>query len=368
MALNNMLEALHDEYDITLAIFNSNGPLKEQVPENVHLIKLSPLVEVLGMSQKDCKLYGSFTQRLFKLIGGAWSKVFGNSLPVNFALLSQKNVGEYDAVISYHQETSSKTLVTGFGKFALKKCKSPRKVAWVHADFLATDLGTKRNFKTYNEFDKIIHVSQTCMKNFITVYPDLENKCGYCYNYIPAKRIFEKAIAQENVYSRGPETLILFSACRLSEEKGLIPALENLLPVWENEHTVKWYIAGDGLLRERLEKMIQEKNLSDRVILLGYQSNPYPYIREADFLFLPSLHETFSMVVGEAHVLGTSVIASDIPIMREVLDEGDSLCANGDFYTCIHEKLRGDLRVRQHECDYDAIKQTWLKWFEGIVK
>ena len=36
-------------------------------------------------------------------------------------------------------------------------------------------------------------------------------------------------------------------------------------------------------------------------------------------IFLPSLHETFSMVVSEAHILETPVIASDIPIMREML-------------------------------------------------
>ena len=330
-ALANMLESLYNDYDITLAVFYPIGPFKDRVPNNVKILELSPLVSVLGMNGSDCKRNGTFGQKLFKYLGSAWSKIFGNALPVKLALMFQRCVGEYDAVISYHQETSSKTLLTGFGEFVLKKTKSNNKIAWIHADFMATDLATKKNLKTYRQFDKIVSVSQTCMNNFVGAYPELKNKCNYCYNFVPAQRITEASLERRNVFAKSDDTVILFSACRLVEEKGLVPAIKNLIPVWNDGMKLKWYIAGEGIEREKIEKVISENNLVDKVILLGFQLNPYPFIREATYLFLPSLHETFSMVVGEAHVLGTPVIATDMPIMREILNENDILCPNGDF-------------------------------------
>lgn len=363
MALANMLESIHDEYAVTLAVFNQNGPLKDRVPDNVKLLNLSPCVQVLGMSSSDCKKYGTVQQKIFKLIGGVWSKLFGNTLPVKFALAFQKDVGEYDVVISYHQETDAKTLVTGFGEFALRKCKANKRIAWVHADFLATKLATKKNMKTYQYFDKIVSVSRVCMDNFITAYPALKGKCAYCYNCVPVEEVIQKSSESQNVFERDENTVVLFSACRLVEEKGLVPALKNLLPLWKEGFDLKWYIAGEGPEREKLETIIREYHLDDKVILLGFQVNPCPYIKEADFLFLPSLHETFSMVVSEAHILGTSVIASDIPIMREVLGDGDYLCMDGDYAEIIKK-----IRPGSDFCFDSERTFAWKMQFERITE
>ncbi len=365
-ALVNMVNAIHDEYDVTLAIFNPRGALKDRIPNNVTLLELSPLVQVLGMTGGDCKEYGTICQRVYKFIGGVWSKLFNNTFPVKFALAFQKDVGEYDVVISYHQETSAKTLVTGFGKFALKKCKAPKKIAWVHADFKATKLATEKNLKTYQCFDRIVSVSRTCMESFIAVYPSLKEKCGYCYNCILKEEVIRKASELQNVYERDDDTVILFSACRLVEEKGLTEALRNLMPLWEKGLKLKWYIAGEGPERDVIEKTIREYDLNDKVYMLGYQANPYPYIKEATFVFLPSLHETFSMVVGEAHILGTAVIASDLPIMREVLGDGDYLCKDGEFCKCLSEIFISPAKRNYTLCNREQIT-NWRDLFSETI-
>lgn len=364
MALANMLKEIHNRYDVTLAVFNCHGPLLDRVPEDVKLLKISSMAQVLGMNSEDCKKYGSLSQRIFKTVGSVWSKVFGNTLPVAFALALQRNVGDYDAVISYHQETSAKTLVSGFGKFALKKCTAAKKIAWVHADFLATKLATRKNLKTYKKFDKIVGVSKTTINNFITAYPELKNKCDYCYNCVPAREITEKSNLEHNVFNKSENDTVLFSACRLVKEKGLVPALENLLSVFKENKNLKWYIAGTGPEGEKLEELIAEKHLEDQVFLIGFKNNPYPYIREADYLFLPSLHETFSMVVSEAHILGTSVIASDIPIMREVLNENDFLCADSSYALC---NFFNDNKKNIKHNIINTYSPQWLNMFENIV-
>ena len=93
MALANMLEAIHNEYDVTLAVFNPNGPLRSRVPDNVKLLELSSLVQVLGMGRSDCQQFGTVRQKIFKAIGSIWARIFGNTLPVKFAMAFQKNVG-----------------------------------------------------------------------------------------------------------------------------------------------------------------------------------------------------------------------------------------------------------------------------------
>ena len=366
MALANLLDAICDEYDVTLAVFNPRGPLLDRVPQNVRLLKLSPLTEVLGMTNADCKKYGSFSQNLFKIVGTAWSKLFGNTLPVAFALASQKNVGEYDIVISYHQETTAKTMVTGFGKFALKKCAAKKRIAWVHADFLSTKLATHSNLKTYQQFDKIVSVSKTAMVRFTTAYPSLQGKCDFCYNPLPVAEISEKSDKDADLLTRTQDDVILFSACRLVPEKGLVPALENLLPVFENNQNLKWFIAGSGPEESKLQLIIREHKLEEQIILLGFLQNPFPYMKKADYLFLPSLHETFGMVVGEAHVLGTPVIASDIPVMREVLGQADYLCNNNDYALVVADLLKKEKNGVQPEFAIPVLE--WKEQFERALE
>lgn len=365
MALANLLCEISDEYDVTLAIFNPRGPFLERLPAGVHLLKLSPLTQVLGMSYADCMKYGSLLQKIFKLFGAAWTKLFSNNLFVALALAFQKNVGEYDVVISYHHETAAKTSVTGFGKFALKKCNAAKRIAWVHADFIATNLGTPGNLKTYRKFDKIISVSRTAMESFLVAYPSLKDKCDYCYNPLPVDKIVEQGNAASNLFIKSEDEVVLFSACRLAKEKGLVPALENLIPVFEKKQNLKWFIAGSGPEETRLRYVILENHLQERVILLGFVQNPYPYMKNADYLFLPSLHETFGMVVGEAHVLGTPVIASDIPVMHEVLGPSDYICTNNDYADVI-ASLLDDNTHNQKSVEFCL--PEWKDQFERVLE
>ena len=336
------------------------------MPSDVRILKLSALTEVLGMSLADCKKYGTPFQLIFKMLSTGWAKVFGNALPIAVALAFQKNIGDYDVVISYHQEQNSKTMVAGFGQFSLKKCTAKKKIAWIHADFLATKLGTKRNLKTYKQFDKIVAVSKTSMEQFVASFPELRDKSDYCYNPLPVDEIINSSKTEDNVFAKQADDIILFSACRLVREKGLIPAIENLRPVFEKNRNLKWFIAGIGPEETSLRDIIQNYRLTEQVHLLGFKQNPYPYMQQADYMFLPSLHETFGMVAGEAHILGTPVIASDIPVMREVLCEADHLCVNGDFATVIQALLE----------NYDAslsgkskiILLEWKEQFERVLE
>ncbi len=203
------------------------------------------------------------------------------------------------------------------------------------------------------------------MECFETAYPSLRDKCDFCYNPLPVAEIVEKSNMQVDLPVGSEDDTVLFSACRLVPEKGLVPALENLLAVFNANKHLKWFIAGSGPEETKLRSIICENHLQDRVVLLGFVHNPYPYMKKADFLFIPSLHETFGMVVGEAHVLGTPVIASDIPVMREVLGQADYICSNSDYADVI-TRLLVNKKTKTRQIEFPLLE--WKEKFERVLE
>jgi N-acetylgalactosamine-N,N'-diacetylbacillosaminyl-diphospho-undecaprenol 4-alpha-N-acetylgalactosaminyltransferase len=69
-------------------------------------------------------------------------------------------------------------------------------------------------------------------------------------------------------------------------------------------------LIGDGEERRRLEDLVAQLHLADRVDLLGMQTNPWKYMARADVVAVPSRTEAFPNVIGEALALGRPVVAA----------------------------------------------------------
>jgi glycosyltransferase involved in cell wall biosynthesis len=70
------------------------------------------------------------------------------------------------------------------------------------------------------------------------------------------------------------------------------------------------WILGDGVERERLEAHARSAGLGARVRFLGFQQNPWRFIRRADVFVLTSVYEGFGNVIVEAMACGTPVVAT----------------------------------------------------------
>lgn len=72
-----------------------------------------------------------------------------------------------------------------------------------------------------------------------------------------------------------------------------------------------------------LNALIASSGMDDRVIIAGFQQNPYPWIRRATALVLCSDHEGLPNVLIEALICGTPIISTDCPCGPREIMTGD---------------------------------------------
>ena len=68
---------------------------------------------------------------------------------------------------------------------------------------------------------------------------------------------------------------------------------------------------GSGKLKKNIQDFIKINELRHNVKIIDYKQNPYPYIKQADFLILTSLHEGLPNILLEALILNRFVISSN---------------------------------------------------------
>jgi N-acetylgalactosamine-N,N'-diacetylbacillosaminyl-diphospho-undecaprenol 4-alpha-N-acetylgalactosaminyltransferase len=74
---------------------------------------------------------------------------------------------------------------------------------------------------------------------------------------------------------------------------------------------LKLYIIGDGSLYGQLENLINNLKLNDQIVLMGFDSNPYKYLKSADLFVFGSNHEGFPNVLLEAMSCGIPVLSTN---------------------------------------------------------
>ena len=89
-------------------------------------------------------------------------------------------------------------------------------------------------------------------------------------------------------------------------------------------------IVGDGELK-KTQALINALNIDKKVILAGFHSNPYPYIKNAKLMILSSESESLSMVILEALALGVPVISTDCESGPSEILPSKNLCPVGDI-------------------------------------
>jgi glycosyltransferase involved in cell wall biosynthesis len=107
---------------------------------------------------------------------------------------------------------------------------------------------------------------------------------------------------------------------RLHPNKGFDLLLEALAAT----RGVSLWIAGDGPLRDRLERLASRLGIVSRVRFLGWRDDVPQLLRAADLLVCPSLHEPLGHVVIEAWSAGLPVVATASDGPASLIEDGEN--------------------------------------------
>jgi len=119
---------------------------------------------------------------------------------------------------------------------------------------------------------------------------------------------------------------------RLVPQKGHHMLLDAISVVAEKHPNVTYLFLGDGPLRDELEDAVEQRQLCERVVFLGFRSDLPELLSSADLVVIPSLFEGGPYVVPEAMAAGKPVLSTDVGFVREILvnSEMGRIVAPGD--------------------------------------
>jgi len=170
--------------------------------------------------------------------------------------------------------------------------------------------------------DTVICQSEDMQEDLIKNFGLRSEKIVVINNPVDVARI--RALALEPVdtgitRTQDLETAIqLVAVGRLHRQKGF-DLLINAMALCRNR-CLQLTLLGDGPMLDDLQRLTAALELDARVRFVGFQINPYPFLRQADAFILSSRFEGFPNVVLEALACGTPVIATPAPGgVREIL-------------------------------------------------
>jgi len=129
-----------------------------------------------------------------------------------------------------------------------------------------------------------------------------------------------KADRYEFGYTDRDKILIMVAAFREGKDQDTVIKTLKILP-----NNFKLILVGDGIRKSKLEDLVAELDLKNRVSFLGFRSDVYSLYKMSDIAILSSHWEGFGLVSVEAMASGTPTIASDVSGLNNVVKGGGIL-------------------------------------------
>lgn len=251
----------------------------------------------------------------FRLLGRLYINT--NDKHAYYCVRSLPNIDAevYDYVICY-QGVSPLVIPN-----ALHRIRGKEKILWIHGDLGREDRLMPFCRKHYHRFVRAIAVSAAARDLFVQQYNYPAERTAVFHNLVDRQQILQQA---RQPLGHPMDHPAIVTVGRLSPEKGqiMIPAAMKLL--LDAGCDARWYLIGDGATKTQLQAEISRLELEDRVVLLGRQENPFPYMMAADVYVQTSFSEGWCLTVQEARILGKPVISTPLPAVMEQISSGEN--------------------------------------------
>ncbi len=220
---------------------------------------------------------------------------------------------------------------------------------------------------------KIITVSESERKNIIDYYKIPPEKVDFTYNGVDSEGFswLYSEEEKENVRKKYnlPGKFLLYIGT--FQPRKNIPVTIEILKNLD----LKLVLAGNQKAHNfdrKIDEAIEKNNLHDRVIFPGWidEEDKPALLQSAECLVFPSLYEGFGIPVIEAMAAGTTVVCSDIPVLREIAGDAALFCnpKNSEDFARNIQKVLSDKELRKKLTEKGKIQAQKFSWQKTAEK
>jgi len=363
-ALIELLRCIEGEYDISLLCFDHNGAFFSDIPQSVHILPENNLLTMTERSAKDMEAVG----RKYAVLRSFFSlatKLMGKKYVAKFLRKRVGKIpGQYDMAIAYAHPMPNHMFCNLGAEVVLDCADAANKAVFIHCDFAVYGGNCRYNRKLLAKFDKVVGVSKSVGQRVKDCVPEVASKVYTVQNCHDFERIREMSNIDPVIYTTG---VSFITAARLSEEKGLLRCVPIFAKLKNENVDFEWHIVGGGMLEEPLKAAISEYGMEKHIFLEGQQTNPYRFMKNADYLLLPSFHEAAPMVFDEAAALGVPIISTRTLSADELVESRGIgvVCDNSDsgLEDAIRNALLRTVSGSEKKNDFEASNRAAVEAF-----
>lgn len=378
-SLYNLVDILHKEkpaLEIELFLFNPILLDKYKDLTNKTKIHSNFLLSCLFLNFKQARSYYNPVKLLVYVFLKILSKITGTNILRKLVIRNSSFKRQYDVAISFSNDIPLKDVFLGSNYFVQRVVAARKKISWIHNDL--DKLGITRDYilREYAPFDRVVNVSNSCKNRFEELAPEFIAKSYLLENYIDSQLLQKKA-TEFSPYQKESEKIRIVTVARIdNQQKRIDRILKISKKLVENKIDFKWHVIGSGPDLNILLKERDSLGLTEYVAFEGYQSNPFPYIKNADIFVLTSSYEAQGMVLSESLILRTPVVTTNFPAAYEfvkdgtngIISENNSVSLYESILGLIHNKSRlKEMKKILSETNLGNAKSVFMDRFEHLI-
>ena len=312
-----------EKYETSLLLCCKDGDVfSDYLPKNIQLI-YSPVIE---------HVMGGFSSLKWLLAHGYFLLCLGALLRLILSRMSRPLASELIARMMPVVSDVHYDLIVDYGGqqllyYMVNKLSATKKVSFFHSDYSKWPFYYNADKKYYPLVDHIFTISQTCVDSLKHFFPNCSDKVSIMENISSPTIIRQQSLESIGEFKKQVDQMkangntILCTIGHICRGKGFDFAIEASDILKRNGINFKWLFIGK-VLEEDLLKLIADKELDDSILLVGIQSNPYPYIGFSDIVVHPSRFEGKSIALDEAKILCKPIVVTNFSTVGDQFENG----------------------------------------------